>query len=468
VVIGNPPYVQSQLSEKEKKYYQTYYKTIEGKPDLYRLFIEKSIYLMNDNGIMSFITPNTFLTIPSAKKLRDFIRAKASICSVINFRGSVFEDANVNTSIFVLEKGKEIDKTLFITDNSSTPNAETLSEAISNSVFMTYDILINSDKIDCVQNEKFSTIIKKINKTNQLLSDLADYTIGLQVYHNSIHSKEDITNRIYHSKTKIDETYIPEIGGKDIARYNPILRTKEYVSYGEWCYNKPDIKYLTGKRILMREIPSKDNLICSLYEGAGVGSKAVIIVKSDENIIYELLAILNSRLIGFYINNTTEKGTQQLFPRISLTSTKKIPIKLSGNNVISDKTQQLLMFNADLQSKRQRFLKRLSDNITVTTNKGFKPLVKSLVKSLVKPLVITNALERFEELEFKQFLAELQKQKITLSLKQQDEWEEYFNDYKSECINFVQQIAETDKEIDRMVYALYGLTEEEIEIVERK
>jgi hypothetical protein len=53
-----------------------------------------------------------------------------------------------------------------------------------------------------------------------------------------------------------------------------------------------------------------------------------------------------------------------------------------------------------------------------------------------------------------------------LSLKQQDEWEEYFTEYKTECSNFVQQIAETDKEIDRMVYELYGLTEEEIEIIE--
>jgi len=63
--------------------------------------------------------------------------------------------------------------------------------------------------------------------------------------------------------------------------------------------------------------------------------------------------------------------------------------------------------------------------------------------------------------------AELAKQKITLSLKQQDEWEEYFNEYQTECRNFVNQINATDKEIDRMVYALYGLTEEEIKIIEK-
>jgi hypothetical protein len=68
-------------------------------------------------------------------------------------------------------------------------------------------------------------------------------------------------------------------------------------------------------------------------------------------------------------------------------------------------------------------------------------------------------------LEFKQFIAELKKQKIALSLKQQDEWEEYFNEYKTECNALSAQISATDREIDGMVYGLYGLNEEEIELI---
>jgi len=76
-------------------------------------------------------------------------------------------------------------------------------------------------------------------------------------------------------------------------------------------------------------------------------------------------------------------------------------------------------------------------------------------------------LARFDELDFTQFVAELKKQKIALTLKQQDEWEEYFSDYKTECNSLSAKISETDKEIDRMVYGLYGLSEEEIEIIEK-
>jgi len=107
----------------------------------------------------------------------------------------------------------------------------------------------------------------------------------------------------------------------------------------------------------------------------------------------------------------------------------------------------MLSQNSELQTNRQRFLKRLSENF--------------------ENIKITGNLERFDETDFKQFVAELKKQKITLSLKQQDEWEEYFNEYKKDCNELSTKILATDKKIDGMVYALYGLTEEEIGIIEK-
>ncbi|MDR0970608.1 MAG: Eco57I restriction-modification methylase domain-containing protein [Lentimicrobiaceae bacterium] len=457
VIIGNPPYVQTQLSNIEKTLYAENFQTIEGKPDLYRIFIEKSIGLMNNEGLMSFITPNSFLTIPSAKKLRNFIREKTFIQNVVTFQGNVFQDASINTVIFVLSKSRLNGKISFIYDTSLTPSASSLATAIREKVVKDYEDIKNLDKIEIIANDKVSVIIEKMNNAKDRLADVANYTIGLQVYHNTMHSKEDISNRIYHSEFQKDETYIPELGGKNISRYSVLFPIKEFVSFGEWCYNKPDEIYLTGKRIFIREIPSKSHLICSLYEGRGICSKAVIVIKArNEEFSEELLAILNSRLMGFYLNNTTEKGTQNLFPRISLTSIKKLPLKISSDNLLSEKSKKMLSLNTELQNKRQRFLKRLSDNLTATTNKGLQPLAVN----------ITKALETFYELDFAQFLAELKKQKITLTLKQQDEWEEYFNEYKTECKQLSAQITETDNTIDQLVYALYGLTEEEIKIVE--
>lgn len=62
-------------------------------------------------------------------------------------------------------------------------------------------------------------------------------------------------------------------------------------------------------------------------------------------------------------------------------------------------------------------------------------------------------------------MKELKKQKITIPLKQQSEWEDFFNDCVAECQELSTQIKATDEEIDNKVFELYGLTEEERRIV---
>ena len=79
---------------------------------------------------------------------------------------------------------------------------------------------------------------------------------------------------------------------------------------------------------------------------------------------------------------------------------------------------------------------------------------------------LTGKLQSWNDLSYADFLRELAKAKVSLSLSQKAEWEEYFNAEQQKALNLKQQIAATDTEIDRMVYELYGLTEEEIRIVE--
>ncbi|MCD6089957.1 MAG: hypothetical protein J7J72_00520 [Bacteroidales bacterium] len=109
-------------------------------------------------------------------------------------------------------------------------------------------------------------------------------------------------------------------------------------------------------------------------------------------------------------------------------------------------TDKMLSLNKQLQSKSNKFVNRIKTNF----------LVENISKKLAS----------FYDYDFKSFVSELQKQKIKLSLVQQDEWEDYFNSYKNEINQLQAEINKTDKEIDEMVYALYKLTEEEIGIVE--
>ncbi|MDP8200629.1 MAG: hypothetical protein P9M11_00640, partial [Candidatus Tenebribacter burtonii] len=137
------------------------------------------------------------------------------------------------------------------------------------------------------------------------------------------------------------------------------------------------------------------------------------------------------------------------FSEVKIANLKNLPIKeISSESQLPFivKADQMLSLNKQLQEKKNKFLNRIKSNLEIEK--------------------ITRKLDAFYNFDFKNFLAELKKQKIKLSLKQQDEWEDYFSSYKKEINELQFQINKTDNEIDRMVYELYGLTEDEIKIVE--
>ena len=118
----------------------------------------------------------------------------------------------------------------------------------------------------------------------------------------------------------------------------------------------------------------------------------------------------------------------------------------------NDKSDLILQKDKQLQEKKSKFLSRINDNFEIEK--------------------ISKKLDVFYDYDFKTFVAEISKAYKTdgltrrFTLEQQDEWEEYFNSYKNEINQLQTEINTTDKEIDQMVYELYGLSEEEIEIVE--
>ena len=90
-------------------------------------------------------------------------------------------------------------------------------------------------------------------------------------------------------------------------------------------------------------------------------------------------------------------------------------------------------------------------------------VLRNYLQNLAK---LSKKLEAFYKYDFKTFLAELKKKKVILSLVQQDEWEEYFESYQEELTTLQTQIDNTDNQIDAMVYELYGLSEDEVAVVE--
>ena len=156
----------------------------------------------------------------------------------------------------------------------------------------------------------------------------------------------------------------------------------------------------------------------------------------------------NIKLLNFYfLEKYSAMHISGGYLRFRKQFIEKVPVMLiDDKKPFIEKADTMLTLNKTLQTKKQKFLKRVTDNLEIDK--------------------LSKKLEAFYTYDFKTFLAELKKKKVTLSLVEQDEWEEYFTLYKKELTELQTQIDNTDKEIDAMVYELYGLTEEEIAVVE--
>jgi len=106
VIVGNPPYIKEYTNRSafdglhESPYYQ-------GKMDIWTLFACRAIDLLKDGGYFSFIAPNNWLTNAGASIFRNKILKEGQIIKFIDFGDfKVFKDAGIQTMIFVFKKGK--------------------------------------------------------------------------------------------------------------------------------------------------------------------------------------------------------------------------------------------------------------------------------------------------------------------------------------------------------------------------
>ncbi len=98
LIIGNPPY----FVMKKWQVHSDYYDYFDGRPNIFILFIIKSLKLLNENGIMSFVLPKGFLNCLYYEKTRDFIKKKYKIIDIINSEEE-FAETQQDTVILIIQ-----------------------------------------------------------------------------------------------------------------------------------------------------------------------------------------------------------------------------------------------------------------------------------------------------------------------------------------------------------------------------
>ncbi|MCV6608620.1 MAG: N-6 DNA methylase [Campylobacterales bacterium] len=446
VVIGNPPYLGGRdwKNKETEEFFINKYKVAEYQFDMYLLFWELGINLLKKEQLISYITPNTWLNNQKNSKLRELILTETNILSLVDYSQiDVFEDATVLTTIATLKKSNEKTKTAIyqpINEILKIVNEVEQNTWINNDYFI---ININLSEND-------GKILNKIEKSSSSLDTFGAVKFGVKIYQKgkgvpkqeSYFSKE----KIFESSTKVDETYRKYITGKDIERYYHQWNNT-WLKYGKNLAEPRYPELFEGSKILVRRIVG-ETLVATFVEEDLVINQLLQIVKlENEKLTKTITAILGSKMMIYYFRKKYNRQ-EKTFPEIRIYELASLPIlkNLTPHSNMDKKADLMLDLNKDLQKKKEKFLKRLTSNFQLDK--------------------LSKKLENFEDLDFQEFTKELKKKKISLTLKDQDDWEEYFNDYKKEITDLKIQINTTDKEIDKMVYKLYGLTDEEIEIVE--
>ena len=452
IVVGNPPYVDiKSLNPVEVKYYFKRFLTTENRVNLYSIFIEKGIEILSKNGILSFINPNSMLVNDSYAKLRDLIFSK--ITHIVKLPDNIFEEAKVETIIFEIKNSENKINVVNVIKYNKSEKIVSIDE---NKIIKIYKSDWDTEKkhFNIYISKKEKEILNKIENENLKLEDIADFTLGITPYDKYRgHDEETIKKRLFHSDTKIDSTYKPLITGENIQRYFIDNKIKEYIKYGEWLGAKREERFFNEPRILIRQIISgKPPRIYAGYteERLYFTQIGFGIISKNEGINNKyILVILNSLIMNFYHKYMYLDLEKDLFQKILIANCKKLPIKeisLEAQQPFIEKADKMLSLNKDLQEKVSSFQRLLTRKFELEK--------------------LSTKLQDWYLLEFSEFIKELKKLKIKLSLKEEIEWEEIFIEKKEEVEKVKNEIEITDKEIDRMVYELYGLSEEEIKIIE--
>ena len=430
IVVGNPPYVLCQPSntnEKTLKFYNNF-EVSSYKIDLYHLFFEKGIILSKNNGYISFITPNTYLVNKYNLKLREFILRNTQIKEIINYKNIVFEDANVDVSTIILKKSKYTDENVKILLSSKNENKIVLEKQQN-------DWLKDDEKIFNLRKEfpiNFSNCIS--------LKEIAKTYFGIQAFD----KKSSI------SQKKENEKYLPMIDGANVFRYQ-FSKYNQYFNFiDDNIKSGGDYKVYEKERIVIRQIGKTP--IIGYCEANILTSNTIYNIFSitDKFNLKYIFTLLNSKLLKKYWEYKYNDN-KNLFPKIKGYQLDDLPlvnIPLEKQQPFIEKADKMLSLNRELQDLSQKFQRMLLRKFDLEK--------------------LSTKLQEWYLLDFSDFIKELKRLKVKLSLSQESEWEEYFLEEKSKAIAVDSEIKNTDKEIDSMVYKLYDLTDEEIKIIEEE
>ena len=507
IVVGNPPYVKEDIG---KNAFNGLHQHLcyQGKMDLWYFFGWLALTISKkESAYISFIAPNNWITNDGASKFRNKINDCATIFEYIDFNNfMIFEEAQIQTMIYIMKNDNKLEKYKFKYSkilNNKIAKEEIMHflQKLENNNFEYFDVDINrvdyKDKLFNFNSEKNRNVLNKIKANANFYLKKEEIFSGIDIGQDFINAKSleilgddfkigdgifNLSEEEYNSYNFFNnekEIIKPFYTTKEVNRYYFNKKNKYWVIYTTSKFKNPQeiIDYPNIKKHLDKfsKVITSDNKPYGLHRARNEeifkGEKILSIrkherpafsyvtldtyvnrtfniIKTDRVNLKYLLVLLNSKLTKFWLK---EKGKMQgdIF-QVGITPITSIPLIIVSKDqeAFISLSEKMLSLNRELQDLSQKFQRMLLRKFDLEK--------------------LSTKLQEWYLLDFSDFIKELKRLKIKLSLSQESEWEEYFLEEKSKAIAVDSEIKNTDKEIDSMVYRLYDLTDEEIKIIEEE
>lgn len=423
VVIGNPPYFNIQslgMDSPYSNYLKDNYDVYMDKSDILFYFIEKSIKISKKD--IEFIISNAFLFANKGKKLRNYIVENASISNIINFENYKVFNAGISTAIVKFEKNNltNIANVLVLPDKKYDEKQLIKKMHDKNEFFK---VKFEKNSIFPLLTESNKKINDKIDKNTESLGDLFLVSKGMETAANKVYGFKEYP-------AEFPSEYIKKrLSGTNINKYY-IKHKTGYLLYFEDIKNFKDLP-ISIKNYLKNNSQTLKNRHTVKNENRPWWKYSRAIHKE----YYYLPKIFCS-----YRNTCNEFVCDKNNEYIGLTNTTVI----FGTNDTINIDYLLCLLNSNLLTYRYRTIGKM------TGSNSYEYFPNGVSKMPIK-------------------IIDEKDQEIFISLA--NEMMKLKKDYQScntptERRILQQQINVTDKKINELVYELYGLTDEEIRIIE--
>jgi adenine-specific DNA-methyltransferase len=355
IVIGNPPYGAN--IDKDAEYYQKkFIKVAKSYLDIYKCFYEQGYYLLKKNGVLTMITPNTFISQPRYVDLRTFL-LNTSVIKINNLGMNVFESAVVPTAIFFGCKSSAFEEFVFI-DSSLNSTFGSLNDNSSQHFLKRSEI----------ESSKDLSFLNFKNKHDFSFDDVFEIKdAGIQYHRSGIGLKNkggnDLYERLFSENKNHFKNNIPTIYGKKInyyyidtdideyfnKSYREVLKSNESVSFNLEAFSRIP-------KILWRQTAAKPIATID-YEGYWFRNTIQCCWLRDKfnHVSLEFcLGLINSKFIGFTYNKIVSEAGR-VFPQVKIGQVKKLPFVLPEKNLekyIASRVKKLLVEASETPNKK--------------------------------------------------------------------------------------------------------------------